>query len=94
MDNKTEYSTPFAVTASKLATVDLSDCVLDGRAIIGRCTKAAKAAGAAKADIDLFVRVALASSFAGLLELVARNFDVILEEECRTEIAVNTESIV
>lgn len=66
---------------TKLATVDLSDCVLDGRAIIGRCTQAARNAGQSTAVINGFIQEAFSCNFTGLLELVAGKFDVILEEE-------------
>lgn len=66
---------------AKLGTVDLSDCILDGRAIIGRCTETARNEGQSSAVINGFLQEAFSCNLTGLLELVARKFDVVLDEE-------------
>ncbi|PHO04853.1 hypothetical protein CSC82_04820 [Rhodobacteraceae bacterium 4F10] len=66
---------------TKLATVNLSDCVLDGRVIIGKCTQAARSAGQPKTAVNGFLIEAFSCDLTDLLELVARKFDVVWDEE-------------
>lgn len=81
MLENTGHSTSNSCAEGKLATVDLTDCLLDGRVIIGRCTTAARQAGVSKAEITSFFSEAVSSSQGDLLALVARKFDVLLNEE-------------
>lgn len=76
MQNNKDIQTLNSGDAAKLATVDLSNCARDGRAVLGRCTSAARMAGVPQDDILNFFEEAMSKDFDALLGLVFKKFDV------------------